>query len=166
LGLYLDAAGDVNADGFADLLVPMPNYSPPGKSNVGAALIYFGAQKDAGHIGAGFATSGTPYTAIAPSPSSTCESSRCAPYLLIPEFATEPAMIDNQAWLVSGGFVLRPKTTDTTISLFKFFDYGTRNTGSQDLTLKSSDLLMAPRKGTPYQYKSSYDHLGGLSVWY
>jgi hypothetical protein len=171
-GRYVDAGGDVNADGFGDLLVPMPNYNTPGKIGIGAGLIYFGNESSQGHLSAGYVSSGTTYTPVAPSVSATCESypllgvNRCAPYLLTPEFATLGSAMDNQSWMVSGGFVLTPHNPDPNFPRVKFFDYGTRNTGSQDLTLKSSDLLLAPTKGTPYEYKPSYDHLGGLSVWY
>lgn len=41
-GFSLASAGDVNGDGYGDLIVGSPRFSSRGRSNVGAASIYFG----------------------------------------------------------------------------------------------------------------------------
>lgn len=42
LGLYLDGAGDVNADGYADLLVGSGTYTNPDQAEQGAAFVWLG----------------------------------------------------------------------------------------------------------------------------
>lgn len=51
LGSSLSAAGDVNGDGFGDVIIGVPNYFG-GQSNEGAAIIYHGAAAGLNLIGA------------------------------------------------------------------------------------------------------------------
>lgn len=51
LGSVLNAAGDVNGDGFGDVIIGVPNYFG-GQSNEGAAIIYHGSSAGLNLIGA------------------------------------------------------------------------------------------------------------------
>lgn len=164
-GRFVEAAGDVNADGFADVLVPMDTYDAFGKENVGAGLVYFGNGQSAGHLSGGNMNASNEYTPVTPTQSATCSASFCAPYLFIPEFATEVSASDDQQWMVHGGVVWQPYSASLP-NRSKFMDHGSRNSFSQDLDRKSADFILSPRQGLEYKFNSSFNHLGGVGVWY
>ncbi len=167
-GEYVDAAGSSNGDPYADLLVPMPNYSINGRDNVGAALVYFGGASSISHLSAGY-SSGSFYSSTSPSVAANCDSARCTPLLFSPEFVTSFVFAESQFWTAGGGLTIKPFRDEfkgVGRSRYKFVDVGTRNSSSQDLDIKSSDFILAPRRGVPNIYKDTYDHLGGLMVWY
>lgn len=173
-GERIDAAGDVNGDTFPDLLVSMPNYSPPGKSLIGGAFLYFGRSYVGGDIDVGWPT--TPSTGAAaytnwvmsnPSPASNCNfEGRCRPAIIVPEYTNNAFNSNGQRWLASGGMIIRARSGSHS---YNYGNYGSRSLSSTDSTLKTSDLILMPQfkfERPVDEGLSDFDHLGGLTVWY
>jgi hypothetical protein len=58
-GWSVSGAGDFNKDGIDDLIVGAPNYSPPSRTNTGAAVVIFGKTSGWADIGLASFTSGS-----------------------------------------------------------------------------------------------------------
>jgi hypothetical protein len=54
LGLAVGAAGDVNGDGFGDVVAGAPGYDGPAGANAGRATVYHGAARDPGLLSDGW----------------------------------------------------------------------------------------------------------------
>lgn len=168
MGIWVDGAGDVNADGSNDILVSVPEFSQSGKKQVGAAIVYFGTSQT--NLDAGWDINNT-YTPVAPSLSANCKAdslsgNHCQPLLIVPEYALGPSAQNGQKWKASGGMILKTKQNINSKKHWSFSDFGSSNIYTiDDSKAHSSDILLMPQFNFPHKDNPAFTHLGGLTVW-
>ena len=164
--------GDLNADGFADVVASDPDYnSIYGFSGVGRALVYFGNQMSAGDLNSGLHTSQAPFT------KAHCvlkaDKRLCQPLSLLPKYAEEysAAVPHNQ---VSSAQFWRPRNSIIFRSyssagfddpLWHYTNLGS-SAGTNAIDQSSSDLLMCVNQNFSHKDQPTSRDLGACTRYW
>jgi len=161
----LFGAGDINSDGFADVIVGDSTYDYPGIANIGRTYVFFGDGEKGIHY------------SDRPSDKARClgeaEQRNCTPLAITPKFTyqydsflTNDAWTSNQYWRPSSYVIFKSLETlsSSAIGDWANVNFGSR-AGENSVDTSSADILICNRDNFKHQDSDSKD-LGLCSLYY